>query len=153
MAGKGKYHEWIEGKGLEYIKKWYKLGLLDKQVAHNIGITPQTLSEWKRRFPSFNESIKKARTIPNLELENAMFDLALGRSEIEETKSILDPQTAKVLRIERVKKTIQPNATMLIFLAKNWMPEKYKNRLPVNNTIADEEQEVQIILPERDEEA
>lgn len=149
MAGKGRYQDWIEGKGLENVCKWYKLGLMDMQVAHNIGIRPQTLSEWKRRFPSFAEAIKKAQQIPNLELENAMLELALGHSFTEETKSILDPNTRKVIRVEKTRKQIPPNATMQIFLAKNRMPDRYKDRLPVVPEQETEEgQQVQIYLPD-----
>ena len=148
MAGKGKYSEWIEGKGLENICKWYRLGLMDVQVAHNIGITPQTLSEWKRRFPSFGEAIKKSKEIPNLELENAMFELALGRTYVEETKTILDPATRKVIRVETTKKQVPPNSTMQIFLAKNRMPEKYKDRMPVAERADEEQQKVEIYIPD-----
>ena len=153
MAGKGKYDEWITGKGLEDVCKWYKLGLMDVQVAHNIGITPQTLSEWKRRVPSFGEAIKKSKGFPNLELENAMFDLALGRTYVEEVKSILDPKTGTVVRIEKTKKQIPPNPTTQIFLAKNRMPDKYKDRVPVAERVDEEEQKVEIYIPDngRDE--
>lgn len=149
MARKGLYKEWIEGKGLENVCMWAKLGIMDKQIAGNMGISLTTFYEWQRRFPSFSDAIKKAKAIPNLELENAMFDLALGRICVEEVKSVLDPKTGTVVRIEKTKKQIPPNPTTQIFLAKNRMPDKYKDRAPVADHMDDEEQQkVEIYIPD-----
>ncbi len=151
MARKGLYNDWIQGKGLENVCMWARLGLTDKQICHNMGVSQQTYYEWQRRFPSFSEAIKSAKTIPDLELENAMFQLAIGKMTVEETKSILDPRLGKVIRIERVKKQIPPNPTMQIFLAKNRMPDKYRNvnRYDTGNTEV-EDTEVEIYLPKKE---
>ena len=153
MPRKGLYHEWIEGKGVENVCMWAKLGLMDKQIAGNMGISLTTFYDWQKKFPKFADAIKNAKAIPNLELENAMFDLALGRTYVEEVKSILDPKTGTVVRIEKTKKQIPPNPTTQIFLAKNRMPDKYKDRVPVAERIDEEEQKVEIYIPDngRDE--
>lgn len=153
MPRKGLYREWIEGKGLENVCMWAKLGLMDKQIAGNMGISPTTFYDWQKKFPAFADAIKSAKAIPNLELENAMFDLALGRTYVEEVKSILDPKTGMVVRIEKTKKQIPPNPTTQIFLAKNRMPDKYKDRVPVAERMDEEEQKVEIYIPDngRDE--
>ena len=153
MPRKGLYREWIEGKGLENVCMWAKLGLMDKQIAGNMGISPTTFYDWQKKFPAFADAIKSAKAIPNLELENAMFDLALGRTYVEEVKSILDPKTGTVVRIEKTKKQIPPNPTTQIFLAKNRMPDKYKDRVPVAEHMDEEEQKVEIYIPDngRDE--
>lgn len=153
MPRKGLYREWIEGKGLENVCMWARLGLMDKQIAGNMGISPTTFYDWQKKFPAFADAIKSAKAIPNLELENAMFDLALGRTYVEEVKSILDPKTGTVVRIEKTKKQIPPNPTTQIFLAKNRMPDKYKDRVPVAERMDAEEQKVEIYIPDngRDE--
>lgn len=153
MPRKGLYREWVEGKGLENVCMWAKLGLMDKQIAGNMGISLTTFYEWQKKFPAFADAIKSAKAIPNLELENAMFDLALGRTYVEEVKSILDPKTGTVIRIEKTKKQIPPNPTTQIFLAKNRMPDKYKDRVPVAERMDEEEQKVEIYIPDngRDE--
>ena len=51
----GKYHEWITDEGLLKIEGWARDGLTDKQIAHNIGITEQTLNNWKKDYPSLFE--------------------------------------------------------------------------------------------------
>lgn len=153
MPRKGLYREWVEGKGLENVCMWAKLGLMDKQIAGNMGISLTTFYDWQKKFPAFADAIKSAKAIPNLELENAMFDLALGRTYVEEVKSILDPKTGTVVRIEKTRKQIPPNPTTQIFLAKNRMPDKYKDRVPVAERVDKEEQKVEIYIPDngRDE--
>ena len=65
-------------------------------------------------------------------------------------KSVLDPKTGQVIRIEKTRKQIPPNAVMLIFLAKNRMKDKYRDYAPVpfEPENADEQQEIKIYLPD-----
>lgn len=147
---KGKHSDWIEGEGLETICAWARHGLTDTQIIDNIGIGRTTFYKWLRVFPDFAAAIKKARINPNIEIENAMFDLACGKLNIEEVKSTLDPKTGKIAKIEKIRKQIPPNALMLIFLAKNRMRDKYRDYAPVpfEPESTDEQQNVQIYLPE-----
>ncbi len=151
MARNGLYQEWIKGKGLDMVCKWAKLGLTDEQIAHNIGLkSVSTYYDWKKRFPEFSDAIKKAKTIPNLELENSMFDLATGNCYEEITRTIVDINTGKPVKIETIRRKVPPNPTMQIFLAKNRMPEKYKDR-PVEQTDAyGNETDTVVYLPEKD---
>ncbi len=48
--GPGKYHDWITEEGLLKIEGWARDGLTDEQIAHNIGIAPSTLYEWKKKY-------------------------------------------------------------------------------------------------------
>lgn len=147
---RGFYKDWIEGEGLETICAWVRHGLTDKQVIENIGIGRTTFYEWQRSYPDFAEAIKKARIQPNIEIENAMFDLACGRVYAEDIKTLVDTKTGEVLKIEKIRKKIPPNALMLIFLAKNRMRDKYRDYAPVpfEPESTDEQQNVQIYLPE-----
>ena len=45
---KGKYREWLSEDGLIKIQGWARDGLIDEQIAHNMGITTKTLYEWKK---------------------------------------------------------------------------------------------------------
>lgn len=79
-----------------------------------------------------------------------MFNLATGKMYVEEIKSILDPNTGKVLRIEKVRKQLPPNPTIQIFLAKNKMSDRYKDRLPVAEDTNSAVDDVVIYLPEKE---
>lgn len=148
--GVSKHDDWIQGQGLERICKWAKLGLTGEQIAKNIGIQRSTYVAWLKKFPDFAAAIKKAQRIPELELENAMFELACGHSFVEEIKSILDPKTGSILKIEKVRRQIPPNPVMLIFLAKNKMRDRYKDYAPVPAAKTEEGtvQEVEIYIPD-----
>lgn len=125
MKSKAVYKNWIEGAGLEKVCEWANHGLSDKQIAKNIGVTTVSLYDWKNRFPAFAKAIEKARLEFRIELEKSMFDLATGKAYVEEMKTVIDPDTRKVLRVEKTRRQLPPNANLQTFLAKNLMPEKY----------------------------
>lgn len=125
MRNKTVYKNWIEGEGLKRVCEWARSGLSDKQIAKNIGVTTVSLYDWKKRFPAFAEAIDEAKSEFRIELEKSMFDLATGKAYVEEIKTILDPNTGKVVRVEKTRKQLPPNANLQTFLAKNLIPEKY----------------------------
>lgn len=125
MGNKAVYDKWIEGEGLEQICEWARYGMSDKQIAKNIGITTVTLYDWKKKFPAFAEAVSKAKSELKIELEKSMFDLAIGKTYVEEIKTILDPNSGTVIRVEKTRKQIPPSANLQQFLAKNLIPEKY----------------------------
>lgn len=147
----GVYKEWITGKGLEMVCKWAKLGMSDQQIIKKMGIKERTFYNWQTKYPDFQRALREAKTEPNLDIETSMIDLACGRAFVEEIKSTIDPETGKILKIEKVKKQIPPNATMQIFLAKNRLRDKYRDYCPVNDSEQIDEnaqQDVQIYLPD-----
>ena len=89
MAYKGKKglrDDWIKGEGLELICGWARHGLSDTQIVANMGIGRTTFYNWLKEYPDFASAIKKARIQPNIEIENAMFDLACGKTYVEEIR-------------------------------------------------------------------
>lgn len=147
----GVYRDWIEGDGLELVCKWVKLGLTDQQIIKRMGIKERTFYMWQKKYPAFQKALKDAKTIPNLDIELSMIDLACGRAYTEEIKSTIDPKTGTIIKVEKVRKQIPPNPTMLIFLAKNRMRDKYRDYCPIDDSsVADEtiQQDVQIYLPD-----
>ena len=75
---KGKYQEWLTPEGLLKIEGWARDGLVDEQIAQNIGIRAATLYEWKKRFPQFSEALKKGKEVVDYQVENALLNKALG---------------------------------------------------------------------------
>lgn len=45
---KGRYEEWLTDDGLLLLEGWARNGLTDEQIAHNVGITSETLRQWKK---------------------------------------------------------------------------------------------------------
>ena len=82
---KGKYQEWLTPEGLLKIEGWARDGLIDEQIAQNIGIRAATLYEWKKRFPEISEALKRGKEVIDRQVENALLKRALGY-EYEEIK-------------------------------------------------------------------
>lgn len=130
---KGKYQEWLEPEGLLKIEGWARDGLTDKQIAHNIGISEQTLNVWKNSYPSFSESLKKGKEVVDREVENALLKRALGY-EYEEVSEKFE---GGVLTERKVtKKQVAPDTTAQIFWLKNRKAKDWRDN-PVYN--ADED--------------
>lgn len=63
---KGKYKEWLEPDGLLKIEAWARDGLINEQIARNIGIRRETLSEWAKKYPNIGNALKEAKKFPIL---------------------------------------------------------------------------------------
>ena len=129
VGRKGKYHDWITKEGLLKIEGWARDGLTDKQIAHNIGITEQTLNNWKKRFPSLFEALKKGKEVIDRQVENALLKRALGY-EYEEVKQIIekDENGKDRKRIEKTIKQVIPDTTAQIFWLKNRKPAEWRDK-------------------------
>ena len=96
---KGKYEYWKSKDGLLLIEGWARDGLTDVQISHNIGINPDTLYTWKRKFPVIAEALKKTKEVVDREVENALY-----------------------------KKALSGDTTALIFWLKNRRPHDWRDR-------------------------
>ena len=126
---RGKYHEWLTAEGLLKIEGWARDGLIEKQIAHNIGITEQTLNVWKNEYPSLKEALKRGKEVVDRQVENALLKRALGY-EYEEVKQIIekDDSGRDRKRIEKTLKQITPDTTAQIFWLKNRKPQEWRDR-------------------------
>lgn len=73
---KGKYEYWLSDDGLILIEGWARRGLTDEQIAGNIGINPDTLYTWKKKYPEISEALKKTKEIVDNEVEAALYKKA-----------------------------------------------------------------------------
>lgn len=122
---KGKYQEWLTPEGLLKIEGWARDGLVDEQIAQNIGIRAATLYEWKKRFPQFSEALKKGKEIVDRQVENALLKRALGY-EYEEIKEKFE---GGVLTERTVtKKEVVADTTAQIFWLKNRKPDTWRDK-------------------------
>ena len=119
---KGKFEKWLQPEGLTLIEGWARDGLTDEQIAKNMGIAPDTLYEWKKRFPEITESLKKGKEVVDFEVENALLKSAMGYS-YDEIK--FDERGNE---IGRTRKNVPPNPTALIFWLKNRRPDKWRDK-------------------------
>ena len=106
---KGKYQKWLEPEGLQLLEGWARDGLTDEQIAENMSISLSTFYCWKNKYSEISESLKKGKEVVDYEVENALLNSALAG-----------------------------NTTAQIFWLKNRRPDKWRDKPPVDNTNAAE---------------
>ena len=144
LRAKGKYEEWLEPEGLLKIEGWARDGLTDKQIAHNIGVTEQTLNVWKKQFPSFFESLKKGKEVVDRLVENALLKKAIGETRTLrkpiKVKEVLYENGKRISETERIEYAdeeiyIPPDTTAQIFWLKNRKPEQWRDTRQVEEKV------------------
>lgn len=134
-----KYDQWLTEEGLLKITGWARDGLIDKQIAHNMGIGASTLREWKGTFPAVAEALRKGKEVVDREVENALFRSAIGytqtiRKPVKVRDVEYDPETGRKIReVERwvaVEEEIHvpPQVTAQIFWLKNRKPDQWREK-------------------------
>ena len=125
---KGKYHEWLSEDGLIKIQGWARDGLIDEQIAHNMGITTKTLYEWKNKYSEISEALKKGKEVIDRQVENALLKRALGYVYDETTYE-------DGVETKRVKKEVAPDTTAQIFWLKNRKPAEWRDKIEQQQTV------------------
>lgn len=123
-----KYQEWLEPDSLLKLEAWARDGLIDEQIAKNIGITARTLYEWKKKYIPIAQSLKRGKEVVDIEVENALLKRALGYDyeETEITTQEIDGVVTKKKRT--IKKHIPADTTAQIFWLKNRKPNEWRDR-------------------------
>lgn len=121
---KGKYQRWLLPEGLTLLEGWARDGLVDAQIAHNMGVSTTTLYDWKNRFPSISEALKKGKEVVDYQVENALLKRALG---YEYTEVMVEESDEGTKRRETVKQ-VAPDVTAQIYWLKNRRPGRWRDR-------------------------
>ena len=119
-----KYTEWLSDEGLLLIQGWARDGLIEEQIAKNTGVSYSTFREWKKRFPALSAALKKGKEVVDREVENALFQNAVGFMYEEET-------VTNAGEVVTVKKYSKPNITAQIFWLKNRKMKEWRDKQEV----------------------
>ena len=129
----GLYKKWLEPENLTLLKGWRRDGLDMKQIAANIGIRRQTLYDWCTKYKDIADALKKGTEVSNYEVENAMYKSATGFYVTEQDKTEVqgydingEPRTTITIHTRR--RYIPPNLGAQIFILKNRLPQKWRDR-------------------------
>lgn len=99
----------------------YGSGRTDKQVAEALGVTEQTINNWKKKHPEFFESRIAGTEVADRAVENALLTRALGYVEpVEHVFSYF----GKVSRVKS-QKHHAPDTTAIIHWLKNRKPKEW----------------------------
>ena len=125
---KGKYEYWLTDDGLTLLQGWARDGLVDEQIAANMGVARETLRVYKNTYPVISAALKKGKEIIDIEVENALLKKALSgdtvaqlfwlknrrpdkwRDKPEPTKDIVDASVSAALaELAEMIRTPAPN--------------------------------------------
>ena len=125
---KGKYQEWLEPDGLLKLEGYARDGLIDEQIAKNMGIALSTLKLWKNGHPAILAALKRGKEVIDIEVENALYKRAIGYT-YEEVKEEEMPDG----RIRRTvtTKEVAGDTTAQIFWLKNRKSTEWRDRRDV----------------------
>lgn len=103
--------------------------LTDAQIAAQLGIHIDTFYTWQKTHPEFSLAVKRGKQEANRDLVEVMKKSAKGYYvEEEETVVFLDrDKNPKSYNKVIKKRYIPPSTTTQIFLAKNRMPEDFRD--------------------------
>ena len=130
INGNAKYKPWLTDDGLLRVEGWARDGLIDSQIAHNMGIAYSTFRDWCGKFPALSAALKKGKAPVDIEVENALLKRALGYDYEEITTEIFDmPDGTQRKHIKKVTKMVVPDTTAQIFWLKNRRPDKWRDKV------------------------
>ena len=139
IAGrKGKFEEWLTEDGLTTVEGWARDGLIDSQIAHNMGIAYSTFRDWCGKFPALSAALKKGKAPVDIEVENALLKRALGQIvkvkkpiKLKHKGQIPGKGLIEEERIEYAEEEvyIPPDTTAQIFWLKNRRPDKWRDKV------------------------
>lgn len=72
-----KIKDWLEEDKLILLEGWARDGLSEDQIAKNMGITRQTLWDWKKKELNIFNALKKGKEVVDFEVENALYKSAM----------------------------------------------------------------------------
>ena len=122
---KGKYQKWLEPEGLLLLEGWARDGLTDEQLAHNMGISRDTLYAWKNKYPDISDALKRGKEVVDIQVENALLKRALGYDYQEERVEVSEDKGRKVVQ---TIKHVPADTTAGIFWLKNRRPDKWRDK-------------------------
>jgi hypothetical protein len=128
-----KYNTHVEPRLIE-IEGWARDGLIDEQIAKNLGVAYSTFKGYKQMYPALMAALKRGKEVIDRQVENALLKRALGY-EYEEVKQIIekDEKGKDRKRIEKTIKQIIPDVTAQIFWLKNRKPHEWRDKRDIEH--------------------
>lgn len=103
-----------------------QLGAVDTQMAELIGVTRQTLDNWKESHPDFFAALKDHKTMIDKNVERSLYQRATGYSH-PAVKIYADANTGEE-KIVPYTEHYPPDTTACIFWLKNRDRENWRDR-------------------------
>jgi hypothetical protein len=112
-------------------------GATNLDLAHEFGVTLQTLRNWRAKYPEFLASLKLGKEIADAEVERSLYERATGYS-FGAVKQQYDAKAGKWVEINYIEH-VPPDPTAMIFWLKNRKPKEWRDKqeLEVSGNLAE----------------
>ena len=132
----------VESK-LVLVEAWCRDGLIEADIAHNLGISKKTMELYKKDHSNFLAALKRGKEEADILVENALFKRTQGFRYDEittESFPVYEVMTGKLLGYEmretkRVTKEVLADPTSMIFWLKNRKKLEWRDKHEVEKTI------------------
>lgn len=125
--------KWIDVKDkLLLVEAYARDGLIEEQIAHNLGISVSTLAVYKKEHQEFSGAIKRGKEVVDIEVENALNKRALGYSYVE-VKTTTNSEGIRTT--SETTKEVAGDTTAQIFWLKNRKPKEWRDRKDIDSNI------------------
>ena len=121
-----KYDTHVKSRFIE-IEGWARDGLIDKQIAKNLGVAYSTFRKYVKEYSALSATLKKGKEVVDREVENSLLKSAMGYYYEEDAVT----NKGDVVKVERFEK---PNTTAQIFWLKNRKPEQWRDRRDIEHS-------------------
>lgn len=131
--------DWIKPDNLTLLTAWARDGLIDKEIAEKMNVSPPTLYKYKKMFPEIVEALRKGKELVDVEVENALYKKALGYNvsvqKAFKVKDIVYNENGKKIseteRIEYAEEEIHipADTTAQIFWLKNRKRKEWRDKV------------------------
>ena len=103
-----------------------------------IGISKETLYQWKRAYPDFADALSRGKELADIEVENALYKRAIG-FEYEETVQEVYKDIDGVDRqhIRKYRKYMPPDTVAMKYWLTCRRPDKWREGKEINLDISD----------------
>lgn len=133
---KSKYETHVQDRLFE-VQCWARDGLIDEQIAKNLGVAYSTFREYIKKFPALSAALKKGKEIIDFEVENALLKRALGYQFKEVTQEKVWSEELQMHELSVTKvvtKEVHPDTTAQIFWLKNRKPKEWRDKQEIEHS-------------------
>lgn len=116
---------WLEEDNLLLLESWTRDGYTMVDIANRIGITRETLYQWKRKYPEIATALANGKEIVDYKVENALLKSALGY-QTKEVKVTTTMRYGKV--VETIKEVTEKEQAPNISAIQTWLYNRCKDK-------------------------